>query len=265
PPVYFKQSAVSEILIPNHLHAYDSLSKAYADNFNMKREKILELIASIDDGDANGIKASEEQVEQMHDESMAIRGEVRQLIRISNPGYDTKDSDYVFLTFILNYLPRGVIGLLIAVIFAAAMSSTSSELNALASTTTVDFYRRLVSANSSESHYVLISKILTAFWGFTAILFALFANQAENLIEAVNIVGSLFYGTILGIFVSAFFFKTIRGTAIFAGSLAAEAVVIALHILTVKEIINLGYLWYNAVGLALTVLFALIIQAFGRK
>jgi Na+/proline symporter len=265
PPVYFKQSAISEILIPNHQPAYDSLSRAYADNFKLKREKILELIASMKDGDAVKIKSSEEQVERMHNESTAIRGEVRQLIRFTDPEYDTKDSDYVFLTFILNYLPRGVIGLLIAVIFAAAMSSTSSELNALASTTTVDFYKRLVSSRSSESHYVLISKILTAFWGLTAIFFALFADQAENLIEAVNIVGSLFYGTILGIFISAFFFKTIRGTAIFAGSLAAEGLVIVLHILTINEIINLGYLWYNAVGLALTVLFAMIIQAFGRK
>ena len=178
----------------------------------------------------------------------------------SDPDYDTRDSDYVFITFIMSYLPRGIIGLLLAVIFSAAMSSTSSELNALGSTTTVDFYQRLIKREGSDGHILIVSKILTAFWGIMAILFAFIANQAENLIEAVNIVGSLFYGTILGIFIAAFFIKSIRATSIFIAAIVAEILILLLHILNILGIVDIGYLWYNVIGFMITIVLGYVIS-----
>ena len=132
--------------------------------------------------------------------------------------------------------------------------------NALASTTVIDFYKRLLKPEGSDRHYVVISKISTALWGAIAIMFAFIARQSENLIEAVNIVGSIFYGTILGIFIVAFFIKSIRGTSIFIGALIAEIFVISLHILTTFKVFEIGYLWYNAIGCVLAILIAWIID-----
>ncbi|EMR04472.1 sodium:solute symporter family transporter [Cesiribacter andamanensis] len=155
----------------------------------------------------------------------------------------------------LNYLPHGLIGLLLAVIFSAAMSSTAGELNALASTSMVDFYKRLIRQEGSDAHNVLASKGFTLAWGLLALLFALTARQFENLIEYINIIGSLFYGTILGIFLVAFFLKRIRGNAVFYAALIAEAVVIAIHLWGTIE-----YLWYNFIGCGLVVLISALFE-----
>jgi Na+/proline symporter len=197
--------------------------------------------------------------------SESIRQDVKSLITTVDPGIATKDSDYVFLSFILGYLPHGLIGLLIAVILSAAMSSTSSELNALASTTAVDFYKRLYKTEGSDKHYLNASKGLTLLWGILAIMFAFIADSSENLIEAVNIIGSLFYGTILGIFLVAFFFKRVGGTAVFYAALIAEVVVIYCHYLNVSGIVKFGYLWYNVIGVVLTILLALVFELFNNK
>ena len=189
-----------------------------------------------------------------------IRQEFKDLITSVDEDVNTKDSDYVFLTFIISYLPHGLIGLLIAVIFSAAMSSTSSEINSLASTTVIDFYKRLVKPDGDDDHYLKVSKRLTLGWGLIAIVFAIIANNAENLIEAVNIIGSIFYGTILGIFLVAFFFKNIGGLAVFIGAIIAEIGVITCHILNEMSVIDLGYLWYNAIGLSATILISYLIQ-----
>jgi SSS family solute:Na+ symporter len=266
PPVYFKKPAVDNILLKYHPEQFHSLEKQYSENFIEKKQEISGLIQAYKAGGKTEIAEAENKVRSLNEKSSEIRKEVKQLIISTDPGYDTKDSDYVFITFILNYLPKGIIGLLLAVIFAAAMSSMAGELNALASTTTVDFYKRILVKNGTDKHYVLISRVLTLFWGLIAIMFALFAHQAENLIEAVNIVGSLFYGTILGIFVAAFFVKSIKGNAIFIAALLAESGVIILHILTIYKVINLGYLWYNVIGCLLTVLLGIIIQKiFGKQ
>ena len=173
------------------------------------------------------------------------RRQMKDLISQADPDRKTKDSDYVFLTFILNEMPIGLIGLLIAVIFAAAMSSTAGELNALASTATVDFYQRLYKREASEKHYLNASKLLTLFWGIVAISFAFFAQSAENLIEGINILGSLFYGTILGLFIVGFFLKSVRGTAVFVGAIVAQIVVLGFHFATLYGYIAIGYLWYK--------------------
>ncbi|MEP2024084.1 MAG: sodium:solute symporter [Reichenbachiella sp.] len=183
------------------------------------------------------------------------RSEMKNLIASTDPAIKLKDSDYVFLTFILNYLPQGIIGLLIAVIFSAAMSSTSGELNALASTTVIDFYKNLINPDGTESQYMLVSKLMTAGWGVLAICFAFMAHQSENLIEMVNILGSLFYGNILGIFLVAFFFKYVQGTAVFWAAVISQGLVISLFLNT-----DIGYLWFNVIGCVGVILIGLIIE-----
>ncbi len=154
-------------------------------------------------------------------------------------------------------MPVGLLGLIIAAIFSASMSSTSSELNALASTTMVDVYKRLIKKNQTSLHYVKVSKILTIIWGGFAILFAQYANRLGTLIEAVNILGSLFYGTILGIFLVAFYIKSIKGSATFYAALIAEVGVICCFLFT-----SISYLWYNVVGCLLVISFAFPIDYF---
>ncbi|MEN8927312.1 MAG: sodium:solute symporter [Flavobacteriales bacterium] len=175
--------------------------------------------------------------------------------------YESKDSDYIFLTFVLDFLPKGLIGLLLAVIFSAAMSSTAGELNALASTTTIDFYKKFFKDSGDERKDLMVSKLLTVAWGILAIIIALTAGLFENLIQLVNILGSLFYGTILGVFLLAFFFKNIGGTAAFVGGIIGQIVVLLCHFLTVYEVIELGYLLYNLIGSGTVIIAGILIQS----
>jgi len=260
PPVFFKKNAVEQIKKTKYAQEFESLESAYSQNFLEKRGELKTLIHEMKHGDEMSVQASKQRVLQFEQNGKQIREEVKQVFQKSDPDFETKDSDYVFLTFILTYLPKGIIGLLIAVIFSAAMSSTSSELNALASTTTVDFYKRMVKPTGSEKHYVFMSKLFTGIWGVIAILFAISAYLVENLIEMVNIVGSLFYGTILGIFLVAFFLKSVKGNAVFTAAVIAEILVLIFHFLTIVEVISLGYLWYNALGCGFTIILSLIIQ-----
>ncbi len=165
----------------------------------------------------------------------------------------------MFISFILKYLPKGLIGLLLAVILSAAMSSTSSELNALASTTTMDLYKRNV-GDKTDEQMVKISRWFTFAWGIIAIGVACIANLAENLIQLVNIIGSIFYGNVLGIFLLAFFFKHIKGNAVFIAALITQCLVIGLFFLNEFEIINLPFLWLNFVGCFIVMIIAFLIQ-----
>jgi len=179
-----------------------------------------------------------------------IRDQAKQLVA-GVPGKRTTDADYVFITFILDYLPHGLIGLLVTAFFAAALSSKAGELNALGSTTVIDLYRAVIRPGASDAHYVAASKCFTALWGVAAIVVALCATLTENLIQFTNIVGSIFYGVPLGLFVVAFFFKRIGGTAVFWAALGAQALVIACYFGT-----NIGYLWLNPVGCVTCVVLA---------
>ncbi len=180
-----------------------------------------------------------------------IKEEAKKLILAANPGADSNDTNYIFLSFVITFMPTGLIGLILAAILSASMSSTSAELNALASTTVVDVYKRMFKKSASERHYLLISKLATVFWGIYAMGFAMYANRLGSLIEAVNILGSLFYGTILGIFLVAFYLKKIGGNATFYAAVIAELVVIALFIYT-----EVPYLWYNVIGCVTLILLA---------
>ena len=173
---------------------------------------------------------------------------------------ESNDKDYVFIHFILNNLPRGLIGLLLAVILSAAMSSTASELNALASTTAIDLYKRNIKEERTEEHYVKASKWFTLAWGVLAILVACVANLFDNLIQLVNIIGSIFYGNVLGIFLLAFFVKFVKGNAVFIAAIITQIIIIVVFILD-----WLPYLWLNLLGCTLVMGIAVLIQMSNTK
>ena len=183
------------------------------------------------------------------------RERARELIKAANSMVETNDKDYVFIHFILNNLPRGLIGLLLAVILSAAMSSTASELNALGSTTTIDLYKRNIRKEKTDEHYVKMSKLFTLGWGIVAIIFASFASLFDNLIQLVNIIGSIFYGNVLGIFLLAFFIKQVKSNAVFIAALITQSLVVLLYMYEIMP-----YLWLNLVGCLLVMVIAYILQ-----
>jgi Na+/proline symporter len=191
------------------------------------------------------------------DRTREIRAEAKAALAAADPRAKTKDSDYVFITFILTQLPHGAVGLLVAVMFAAALSSKASELAALGTTTTIDFWRHFRPlAAADEARNVRVARRFTALWGVLAVAFALFAGFAENLIEAINILGSIFYGVLLGLFVVAFFFRRVGGPAVCLAAVTAQALVIAMYFS-----LNIGYLWYNLIGCAACIAFSVALQA----
>ena len=255
-PIHFNQSNLDKIEGSTELQ---QLETRYDDIFEEKQLTIRNLIAAKDE---TSIASQQVILNSLMDEEQEVREEVKALILKESPDSETKDSDYVFITFITNYLPKGLIGLLLAVIFSAAMSSTASELNALATTTVVDVYRRLIVTDRDDKHYLNASKGFTIFWGVLALIFAASASLFDNLIEAVNIIGSVFYGTILGIFLVAFFLKRVGGSAVFFAAILAEAMVITIFTLERLGHIEMAYLWLNLIGCVLVMLFALIFSAF---
>ena len=204
-------------------------------------------------------KDSQAKYLQLEKQAQRNRAEAKKIIETNQPQIESNDKDYVFIYFILNYLPQGLIGLLLAVILSAAMSSAASEINALSATTVVDLYKRFYNTRN-EKHYVWAGKGFTLLWGVIAIAFALVGNLFENLIQLVNIIGSLFYGTILGIFLIAIFIKTIRANAVFYAAILSEIIVLIVHS---QEWVS--FLWLNVIGAILTVLTAVIIQIMVKK
>ncbi|MBA3650284.1 MAG: sodium:solute symporter, partial [Chthoniobacterales bacterium] len=243
PPIFFNQPAYERATQSAQAGRLASLQTRYDAAFAQKQTAVRSLTTALESHSEPAIESATSAVLRPQKEIEAIRGEVKDALKAADPKIPTSDADYVFISFVLNYLPHGVIGLLIAVIFCAAMSSSASELNALGSTTVVDFYRPLLHPNASDDHYLLVSKLLTAAWGGVAISFALFANLLENLIQAINILGSIFYGSILGIFLVAFFLRFVRGSAVFVAALTSQALVLILFYAT-----KIGYLWYNVLG-----------------
>lgn len=190
-----------------------------------------------------------------------LRDQARELIQKADAKAEINDKDYVFIHFILNYLPQGMIGLLLAVIFSAAMSSSASGLSALASTTAIDIYKRNLKGEKSERHFVHATKFFTLFWGAVAILFACVGTLFENLIQLVNIVGSIFYGTVLGIFLVGFYIKFIKAKAIFYGAIITQLIIFYIYYLDI-----VGFLWLNFIGAMLAILIsALLQQVIGGK
>jgi solute:Na+ symporter, SSS family len=191
------------------------------------------------------------------DRTREVRAEAKAALAAADPRAKTQDSDYVFITFILTQLPHGAVGLLVAVMFASALSSKASELAALGTTTTIDFWRHFRPlAAADEARNVRVARRFTALWGVVAVAFALFAGFAENLIESINILGSIFYGVLLGLFVVAFFFRRVGGPAVCLAAVIAQALVIVMYFT-----LNIGYLWYNLIGCAACIAFSVGLQA----
>ena len=238
-PLHFNPKAVAAVK-----------ASSKADEFNTLEIKNIQVQQKI----KAAILQKDVMLEQLNKLNLEHRKEAKKIIAKAAPNQEVNDKDYVFISFILKYLPSGLIGLLMAVIFSAAMSSTASELNALAATTTVDLYQRNF-GSKSDQHYVNVSKGFTLLWGLIAIIFASIGNLFENLIQLVNIIGSIFYGTILGVFLIAIFVKSIKGKAAFWAAVISECIIIILFSMDV-----VSFLWLNLIGAVLTILLGLIFQ-----
>lgn len=269
PPVVFNKVQTDNLRQSEYAGEFENLEKQYEANFESSKSSYLELLEAIENEDEAKESLIQNEIKTLKSEQNEIRKEVKSLIVTNDPEAETRDTDYVFMRFVMDNLPEGIIGLLFAVIFSAAMSSTASELNALGSTTTVDLYKRSVKKDATDTHYLLSSKLFTAFWGLGAILFATYASLFENLIQAVNLLGSLFYGTILGIFMVGFFIKWVKGRAVFIAALISEALILLIHFKNGEGLFGfvweIGFLWYNAIGCIAVMLIGMFIQVISRK
>ena len=242
-PLNFNPKAI-DYLEKNHEKELELYKKEF-DVINLQKDEFQKLFLNNKLNDKSILN-------NLQQKERDIRNNLRILINDKSK-IEKNDKDYVFLHFILNYLPRGLIGLLIAVIICAAMSSTASELNALAATTTVDLYKRNMSKNNSDKHFLNMSKLFTVMWGIIAICFASIGNLFENLIQLVNIIGSIFYGTILGIFLIGFFTKKIKSNSVFYSACTSQILIFIIYFS-----VDIGYLWLNFIGALFTVFFSII-------
>ncbi len=258
PPIFFNTTALEQVAATQHAPELAALEKRYDEAFTAQRAAAEAYVT------ARGTGAQEEIAKANLRAAAAstneLRDEAKKLVVKALPDAEPKDADYVFISFVLKYLPSGLVGLLIAVILCAAMSSTSSELSALGSTSMIDLYKRLRHGKGSERtgdarRDLLISKLFTVGWGLVAIGFASFASMVDNLIEAVNILGSIFYGTVLGLFMVAFFLKRVTAGPVLIAALIAQATVVALYFAS-----NLGFLWFNVIGCGIVVVLSLVFE-----
>ena len=245
-PVNYNPQVIS-YMEKNYSSEYDELTKEY--------EKITKDKHYMQDKFLSNTIDFPAELNEIQIKEKEIRTKVKEIVSNEVNTIEENDKDYVFLHFILNYLPRGLIGLLIAVIICAAMSSTASELNALAATTTIDLYKRNHINKKSDKHYLNATKLFTVIWGIIAIIFASFGTLFENLIQLVNIIGSIFYGTILGIFLVAFFFKKIKSNSVFYSACISQAIIFTIFFTT-----DISYLWLNFIGASITVLLSNLLK-----
>ncbi|MBN7812025.1 sodium:solute symporter [Algoriphagus sp. H41] len=264
PPLVFNVVQTDKLRQSEYAPEFSELEKKYQSNFESGKAAYTEMLAAIDAGEEENADLIKGRIQEIKAEQNEIREQTKELILKNDPAAETRDTDYVFMRFVMDYLPKGVVGLLFAVIFSAAMSSSASELNALGSTTTIDLYKRSFKKEASDQHYVRSSKAFTAFWGLGAILFATYASLFENLIQAINLLGSLFYGTILGVFLVGFFIKWVKGRAVFIAALLSQATILLIHFRNGIGILgfhwDIGFLWYNAVGCLSVMFFGVILQ-----
>lgn len=252
-PLNFNPIAENAVSNSQFHSVYSELEQKKAVNFEVKQDLVFQYVNAT--GEEK--ESIQKEILSLNKEEKEIRTEAQTIIKSADSTVETNDKDYVFIHFILNHLPKGVIGLLLAMALCAAMSSTSSELNALATTTTIDLYKRNQIDEKSDDHYVKVSKGFTFMWGVLAILFACVANLFDNLIQLVNIIGSIFYGNVLGIFLLAFFFRFIKSNAVFTAALITQVIVI------MGWWFNwMPYLWLNLFGCGLVIIISLILNGF---
>jgi solute:Na+ symporter, SSS family len=274
PPIHFNNANLDKLERSEYKAELEGLESQYNTLFLQRQQEVGYLIGALRQDDEVAIDEGRQRLQELMALDRELREEVKGLVLQADPKAKTRDTDYVFITFVIHYLPIGLVGLLLAVIFSAAMSSTSSELNALASTTVVDIYRRSLVPGKSDRHYLRASKAFTLFWGLVALAFAATADLFENLIQAVNIIGSLFYGAILGVFMVAFFMKGVGARAAFIGVVAAEALVLLIFWLSGQDVwfligdtwrlFKVAYLWLNLIGCLLVMGIAGLLQMLWR-
>jgi len=253
-PLNFNPAATGAVMNSEFAQEYTELNEQHIDIVEQKKTLQMDFA---DNPENLEVK---DQIQALQAIELENREAAKEIILKADPSQEVNDKDYVFIHFILNNLPRGLIGLLLAVILSAAMSSTASELNALAATTTMDLYKRNDKKERDDMYYVTVTKWFTLAWGILAIMVASVANLFDNLIQLVNIIGSIFYGNILGIFLIAFFIKFIRGNAVFIAALITQVLIIWVYAIDV-----LPYLWLNLLGCALVISIAILIQMFSRQ
>jgi solute:Na+ symporter, SSS family len=259
PPVFFNPVQLERARAGAQGAQFRALEEDYAAAFDEKQRATRAYVGALRANDDAAAEAAAAQLQAAQERAKGVREGAVKVIET----FDAKpnDTNYVFLSFVTEYMPAGLVGLVLAAVFFASMSSTASEWSALAGTTVVDIQRRLLQPAASDRYYFISSKLATVFWGLFAVAFAQYAGQLGSLVEAVNRLGSLFYGTLLGIFLLGFYFKRVKGTAAFIGALAGEAAVLCCFFFT-----RIAFLWYNVVGALVVVLAALLVNAFvGRE
>ncbi|WP_293912261.1 MULTISPECIES: sodium:solute symporter [unclassified Sphingobacterium] len=256
PPVFFNQQEIHKLQGSSYNEEYQSLEKQHVQLYTEKQAVINELTTALDKNNDKAIEDARLKLEQSNKQVQGVRDNVIALIKKNDSKAEVNDNNYVFLSFITSTFPKGLIGLLVAIIFLASMGATASAINSLASTTIVDIYKRFMNKEASDQGYLNASRVITFAWGIFTILIALYASQLGNLLEAVNILGSLFYGTILGIFIVAFYVKKIGGRAVFWAAVISEIIIVAIWKMDI-----VAFLWLNLIGCALVVIIGLILQA----
>ncbi len=255
PPIFFNQVEIKKLKESKYAPDYQLLEQKHSELFKTRESVVQQLNTALDHGDEKRIADYRSSLGQLNAKMQVVKEGTLDLIKKNNPTAETNDNNYVFLSFVTSVFPKGLIGLLIAVIFLASMGSTASAINSLASTTTIDIYKRFINPNSSEKQDLLWSRLFTLIWGTFTVIVALYANRLGNLLEAVNILGSLFYGTILGIFIVAFYMKKIQGKAVFLAAILSEIIVIAVWAMN-----KIPFLWLNLIGCLAVMLIAYIVQ-----
>jgi len=255
PPLVFNTVERAKIGASRYALDFDKLEVKHNEQFTQKRARVHALVDAMRSGDAKSVSRATDELRAAQATEKATHAEAVELLKRNDRKADGTDTNYIFLTFVLRFLPAGVVGLVMAAIFCASMSSTASGLNSLASSSVIDIYKRHIHPHASQHEYVRVSRWLTVGWGVFAIAFAEYVNRLGSLIEAVNRLGSLFYGTILAVFVLALFTKQLGEKPVIAGAILAEGATIYCWLFT-----KMAWLWWNVVGFAVAVVAALIIE-----
>ena len=255
PPLFFNPVEVEKVRHSAYGEQYKSIEERYAKVADQKSVAARDYIEAKRQGNPETVAETKAKLQSVSAQAEELRSDGIKVLQANDPAVDPSDTNYIFLSFVMKYLPLGLVGLVFACIFAASMSSTSGELSALATCSIVDVYKRHIRKDSEEKHYVKVSRLSMALWGIYAIAFAQYASRLGSLIEAVNILGSLFYGTMLAIFLIAFYLKWIGGTATFWAAFAGEIVVLSCYLFT-----DIPWLWYNVIGCGVVVGVASILQ-----
>jgi len=260
PPVFFNSFELNKLEQSSYNPQLKVLKQEYEQAFKDKQKEVNKLSTALELADQPGIDRQRIALQKADEETKAVRTKVTDLMIKNDKNADINDNNYVFLSFVTQYLPKGLIGLLIAIIFLASMGSTASALNSLASTSVIDIYKRLINKDAGDEKYLKASRWSTLIWGVICITMALYAGKIGNLLEAVNILGSYIYGTILGVFLVAFYLKNINGKSVFYAAILTEVIVCVLGY---KKVV--AYLWLNLIGCLLVVVIAVILQQFFKK